>query len=104
MLDPERTVLIECSDARLGRDKLRARLVSGRLNELDDNLFGRALVPRRKWILGAGHDRTQDRHDDKKAKCFEFLVFHGWCLTAFAGLSILVLTEGTEGNRELSLR
>jgi hypothetical protein len=44
----------------------------------------------------------QNRYDDRKAQCFELLVFHGCYLLAFVGLSIWVLTEGSEGNRIVS--
>jgi len=51
MLDPERAVLIERGDAFLGRDKLRATGFRGRFDKIHNDLFGPAIVPRRKRVL-----------------------------------------------------
>ena len=52
MLDPQCAVLIERGNPRLGRHELRAALSRGRLDEFDDSLFGRAVVPRSQRVGG----------------------------------------------------
>src|SRR5262249_48559310 len=54
MLDPERAVLIERRDARLRWNKLRAALSSRSLDEFENSLFGRPVIPRWKLVLSMG--------------------------------------------------
>src|SRR5262245_7842699 len=50
MLDPQRAVLIEGGDARLGEYVLRARPIRRGADEVDDRLFRGSAVPRRQRI------------------------------------------------------
>jgi hypothetical protein len=50
MRDPGRAVLIEGRDARFWRNEFRARLVGGRLDQIDDGLLGRTVVPGRQRV------------------------------------------------------
>ena len=45
MLNPERAILIESSDTVLWRNELRARLISGDSDKVEDRLFRGAFVP-----------------------------------------------------------
>jgi hypothetical protein len=51
MRHPQRAVLIEGGDAILGRHEARAPLVGRGLNERDDRLLRRAVVPRGEGIV-----------------------------------------------------
>src|ERR1700719_3365766 len=73
MLDPGRTVLVEGGDTRLRRNEFGACLVGGRLDELDNGLLGRALVPGgqrvclRLRVDAKGEERQSARADHTKA-------------------------------------
>ena len=77
MLDPERAVLIEGGDAFLGRDKLRAALSRGRLDEFHDSLLGRTVVPRSQRVGGLRGDRYENDHAGE-CNCREV-----WCASGF---------------------
>ena len=50
LLDPQRAVIVEGRDALLDRDEVRAALIGGTRDEVDDRFLGRALVPRGQSI------------------------------------------------------
>ena len=63
MRDPERAVLVEGRDAVLGRHEVGAALGGHRIDELDDRLLGRPVVPGRQRVvrLRGGRDRPSIR-------------------------------------------
>src|SRR5262245_3511762 len=75
MLDPERAVLIKCSDARFGRHELRAALDRCRLDELKNGLFGRAVIPRRQWVLSAGDRSRKPERNRRKTNQWHFEIW-----------------------------
>ena len=80
MLDPQRAVLVEGGDARLRRHELRARLVGGRLHELDDRLLRGAVVPRGQRIgLGVRLRAHASRQQERKqaSVCVAWMRFIG---------------------------
>ena len=70
VLDPERAVLVEGGDAVLGRHEARAPLVGRRLDEIQDGLLGRAVVPGgercRLGLRRANADKTAERRQRRK--------------------------------------
>jgi hypothetical protein len=52
LLGPQRAVVVERGDPLLGWDEVRPALLGHRLDEFDDRLLGRALVPGRQRIGG----------------------------------------------------
>ena len=66
MLDPQRAVLIKRGNALLGRHELRAALGCSRLDEFDDGLFGRAVVPRSQRVRGSRDGCRESHHANKR--------------------------------------
>ncbi|MNP37740.1 hypothetical protein D3C76_1312020 [compost metagenome] len=65
LLAPQGAVVIEHGDAVLGFDEVLAALIGHRLDELDDVLFRRTVVPRRQW-LGGLHQQRQAQGQGKQ--------------------------------------
>ncbi len=69
MLDPQRAVLVECSDPLGGRHELRTGLVGRRLDEVKDRLLRGPVVPRRERVLGESVvDVKQENGEQSNAK------------------------------------
>src|SRR5271166_2348946 len=81
MLNPQRAVLVERCDALGRRYELRATLCRGRLNEFDNRLFRRSVVPRRQGVsfrLG-GHAQYEQNAQckDTNNRSVGSYAFHG---------------------------
>ena len=72
MLDPQRAVLIKRGNALLGRYELRAALSCSRLDEFDNGLFGRAVVPGSQRVGGLRLGRYENDHAGE-CDCYEVL-------------------------------
>ena len=69
LLAPERAVVVERGDALGDRDKVRRAFLRDLRDEVDDGLFGRAVVPRRQRItrrLGSGGTRAKCQECHRK--------------------------------------